>query len=244
MDMIQILPEQEREAQLKIYSRVFAGEDFELIQTFTFEGMETHALLNYRPLGDDHNKITGAVVYAKDVTSRIVAERKVEKLVKESQNQIATLKLQEEKLHQNLEDLDQLKQNAENIKFRADIYAQSILFVETDTKGRILDVNDKLMEVSGFKQKALTGKHYTMLIDMPEQLLNVCSKNLLLGKTWKGVIKNKSKDGSHYWVDATIVPMSDSAGKVKKLFATGYHISNDRLGFEMYTEQARKLETI
>ncbi len=42
---------------------------------------------------------------------------------------------------------------------------------------------------------------------MPKELFKLFWETIKAGKVFRGIIKNKAKDGGHYWVDATIVPM-------------------------------------
>jgi methyl-accepting chemotaxis protein len=59
---------------------------------------------------------------------------------------------------------------------------------------------------------------------------------------FKGIIKNKAKDGGHYWVDASIVPVKDDEGKIVKYVGARYHITDDEIALIMYNKQAKKLE--
>ena len=57
----------------------------------------------------------------------------------------------------------------------------------------------------------------------------------------KGIIKNKAKDGSHYWVDGCFVPIKDSKGKVVKYVGARYHVVDDEIALMMYNKQSQRL---
>lgn len=71
MDMISVLQPDEQKIQIDIYARVFAGESFELNQSFTYQGVDTHVILSYSPLRNDKQEICGAAIYAKNVTALV-----------------------------------------------------------------------------------------------------------------------------------------------------------------------------
>jgi len=60
---------------------------------------------------------------------------------------------------------------------------------------------------------------------------------LKAGREFRGIIKNKKKDGTHYWVDATIMPVKDEQGQVIKYVSARYHIENDSHAAERYEAQ-------
>ena len=81
--------------------------------------------------------------------------------------------------------------------------------------GDITYVNDKFCEVSGYARQEVIGKNHRILKTEEhsqvffEQMWTTISG----GETWHGIIKNKRKDGSFYWVDTTITPFLNDDGK-------------------------------
>lgn len=82
----------------------------------------------------------------------------------------------------------------------------------TDHRGAIIYANDKFCNISGYSRDELLGSTHR-LINSGEHdrdyFVNLWS-TISSGKVWQGQIKNKSKDGSFYWVESTIVPTRDS----------------------------------
>ena len=70
----------------------------------------------------------------------------------------------------------------------------------------------------------------------------MCSSDLIKkGEVFRGIVKNLAKDGSHYWVDATIVPIHDERGQIIKYTGARYHITDEVLAIALYNKQATKL---
>jgi PAS domain S-box-containing protein len=241
MDMIEVLQEQERASQIELYGRVFAGETFELTQTFIYQGSETHILISYTPIRDEHNEVIGAALYAKNITTMLNAQKQAENLIKAARAQNEEYKVQEEKFLQSLKELELIKWNTEQLKMREQVYAQTVLFAEVDTTWKLVYVNAKLTEVSGFQREELIGKPYSILNNVPEKLIEMRNKNIALGKSWNGVIKQRTSKNSYYWADITIVPVLDDKGGIVKILITGYPINHHSLGEELYNMQTGKL---
>ncbi len=79
----------------------------------------------------------------------------------------------------------------------------------TDLKGITTYVNDTFIEISGFSQDELIGKNHNVVRhpDMPPQAFAWLWNTLKDGRPWRGVVKNRCKNGDYYWVDALVVPV-------------------------------------
>jgi aerotaxis receptor len=79
---------------------------------------------------------------------------------------------------------------------------------KTDTKGLITYVNRPFLEISGFSQEELLGKPHNIVRhpDMPPAAYADLWHTLQSGKPWRGMVKNRCKNGDYYWVEANANP--------------------------------------
>jgi phosphoserine phosphatase RsbU/P len=84
----------------------------------------------------------------------------------------------------------------------------------TDAKGVILYANDAFTEISGYAREELIGRTHAILKsgEHPREFYAELWRTINSGKIWHGSLCNRAKDGSHYWVDSTIVPLPDETG--------------------------------
>jgi aerotaxis receptor len=82
---------------------------------------------------------------------------------------------------------------------------------KTDLKGRITYVNRPFMEISGFTAEELIGAPHNIIRhpDMPPEAFADLWRTLKQGKPWRGMVKNRCKNGDHYWVEANANPIWD-----------------------------------
>jgi aerotaxis receptor len=85
----------------------------------------------------------------------------------------------------------------------------------TDLNGDITYVNPDFVEISGFTEAELLGQHHNIVRhpDMPPQAFADLWGSLRAGRSWMGLVKNRCKNGDHYWVSAYATPVSRN-GKV------------------------------
>ncbi len=85
------------------------------------------------------------------------------------------------------------------------------LVSKTDLDGVITYANQAFVDVSGFRREELIGAPHNIVRhpDMPSEVFADLWATLRRGSTWSGVVKNRSKDGDHYWVMANITPVRE-----------------------------------
>jgi len=94
----------------------------------------------------------------------------------------------------------------------------SSIVSKTDLKGHITYINRDFMEISGFVESELIGKNHNIIRhpDMPPEAFADLWNTVKAGKPWNGMVKNRCKNGDHYWVEANVAPLREK-GEV-----TGY----------------------
>ena len=85
----------------------------------------------------------------------------------------------------------------------------SSIISTTDLKGAISYVNRDFMEISGFSEAELIGKNHNVIRhpDMPPAAFEDLWATVKQGKPWRGIVKNRCKNGDHYWVEAFVTPV-------------------------------------
>jgi aerotaxis receptor len=86
------------------------------------------------------------------------------------------------------------------------------LVSQTDLKGITTYANDIYVEISGFSREELIGKSHNVVRhpDMPPQAFQNLWDTIKAGRPWRGIVKNRCKNGDFYWVDGTVVPIREN----------------------------------
>ena len=88
----------------------------------------------------------------------------------------------------------------------------SVLISRTDPKGIITYASPDFLSISGYEEAELLKKPHNIIRhpDMPSQVFKELWSTIKTGHVWTGIVKNRSKSGDYYWVDATITPLKES----------------------------------
>ncbi len=91
----------------------------------------------------------------------------------------------------------------------------ALLISRTNLKGIISFCNDEFITVSGFSKEELEGKNHNIVRhpDMPPEAFEDLWTTIKQGESWKGVVKNRCKNGNYYWVYAHVTPVYEQ-GKI------------------------------
>ena len=116
---------------------------------------------------------------------------------------------------------DQEAQEAELRALHADLANQKFALDQhaivsmTDLEGNITYVNDRFCEISGYPRAELIGANHRIIRsdEHSDAFFADLWATIQAGRIWRGEIKNRKKNGDHYWVSSTIVPLQDSQGQ-------------------------------
>ena len=113
------------------------------------------------------------------------------------------------------------------LKVRTDIMNVTSIVSEADKKGDIISINDKFIEVSKYSREELIGAPHntTRHPDMPKETFKAMWSTIGRGEMFRGVIKNRAKDGTPYYVDAVVAPILGENGKPRKYLGVRYDIT-------------------
>ncbi len=132
----------------------------------------------------------------------------------------------------------------ENIAF-LDGYKKAIdkssIVSKTDIHGIITYVNKMFCNVSGYSEEELVGRSHNIVRhpDMPSEAFEEMWSTIQSKKVWKGIVKNRRKDGSAYIVQATITPILDSNNNILEYVAVRHDITE----LEESKEEIKKQRT-
>ncbi len=87
--------------------------------------------------------------------------------------------------------------------------ADETLLSTTDTSSHISYANAAFIRTSGYLPDELMGQPHNMVRhpDMPAEAFADMWRSLKEGQSWRALVKNRRKDGDHYWVCANAAPM-------------------------------------
>jgi len=149
--------------------------------------------------------------------------------------------LAKEELHREVDDTKLL---LKQYKVAVDVGS---LVSKTDTKGIITYVNDKFCEVAKYSREELMGKNHNIVRspDVSKNIFKNLWKTIQNKQIWNGLIKNRAKDGSAYFVEATIIPILNSDNKIVEYISMRTDITKEvELREDIIATQKEVLSTL
>ena len=97
-----------------------------------------------------------------------------------------------------------------------DFPGDELLVSVTNTKGEITHCNPAFARVSGYAYEELIGQPHNLIRhpDMPAAAFKDMWRTVARGYPWTALVKNRRKNGDHYWVCANVTPIMEG-GKPK-----------------------------
>ncbi|MEY3415981.1 MAG: hypothetical protein RL060_92 [Bacteroidota bacterium] len=184
----------------------------------------------------------------------LATQEEMERKEAEMQQMVNKVMQQEQALKQTLEEVqatsDELERSNHQMKILNDevtlrdfVFGLTTILSESDLFGNVTYANQKLVDVSKYSMAEIMGKPHNMFRhpDMPKEIFKMMWDTLQAGKVFKGIVKNKAKDGTPYWIDGCFVPVKDDNGVIVKYIGARYHIADAEIAQKMYDEQMKKL---
>ncbi|WP_085300083.1 methyl-accepting chemotaxis protein [Cognaticolwellia mytili] len=96
--------------------------------------------------------------------------------------------------------------------------SSSILLSTTDLKGKVTYANQDFCDIAGYSNEELVGHGHNIVRhpDMPKAAFEDLWQTIKSGKSWMGPVKNRCKNGDHYWVNGYVTPIKSCDGEIKE----------------------------
>ncbi len=117
--------------------------------------------------------------------------------------------------------------------------------VITNIEGILEYANPKTMEITGYEEAELVGQRPELMFQsefVTKQTNKEIFESLSEGKTWKGELLNKKKSGELYWANVTIVPISNSRGKISHFIGIEEDITDKKITHEQLRHSLEEKE--
>lgn len=131
--------------------------------------------------------------------------------------------------------LDSAQGNVRHLRNALDNLTQALndsaIVAETDTLGRIISVNEQFLHTCRYSREEVIGQNHRILKSghQPDDLYENLWKTITQGRTWKGELKNRRKDGGYYWISTTITPIREESGEFKRFISVSFDITRRKL---------------
>lgn len=199
-------------------------------------------------LRDIHGKplrVAGTLIDIQPLKDLHTFQQELESKVKERTSEMEILLASS---HKQAEEMQATQEEAvrKQIELDGQIAAlnNAAIVSEVDLKGNILSINDEFCRLAKYTREELIGQKQSIVRhpDMPAAIFDDLWATITKGKVWRGEVKNRAKDGSHYWVAATITPVLNELGRPVKYIGVRFDITAQKEQEEKIKQNVEQMQ--
>ncbi|MCG8404825.1 MAG: PAS domain S-box protein [Phycisphaerales bacterium] len=178
------------------------------------DGREYWLDIDIQPQFDSEGVLTGFMAVNSDITELVLARERAEQALREIE------------------------------ALRAALDEHTLVSI-ADRSGKIIDVNTGFCRISGYSREELLGQDHRILNSgtHPKSFWVDMRKTIASGRSWRGEVCNRCKDGSRYWVDSKVVPYFGSDGEIEKYVSIRFDITAQKAAEQSLRETMEQLES-
>lgn len=164
--------------------------------------------------------------------SSVKVNARTQRLLEESQEMTEQMRSQEEEMRQNMEELQATQEEMQRSQAEAestmDALNSSIAFMEFDLDGKILNVNQRCLDILHYKKDDLLGEYHRILVSKEEkgsEEYREFWRGLSAGNNVKGEFERISKLGEVKRLYESYAPIHHRDGSISRIMMFVYDIS-------------------
>lgn len=122
---------------------------------------------------------------------------------------------------------------------------ESCLVMILDNKKKVVYLNQKFQNISGFGKDSIEDASLKTLYDSRDwKLIENCWETLISEDIWCGELRGKKRKGGIFWVDTVVIPFRDNQGKIYQYIWVGYDITEKKRTDEALIKERSLLRAI
>jgi len=123
---------------------------------------------------------------------------------------------------------------------------QSSIVSITTVNGTIVYANDFFCKTSKYEREELVGQTHKILNSdhHPKEFFKEMWRTILSGQVWQGLVRNRAKDGSYYWVDSSIAPVYNEDGELSQFLSIRSLVTERMIAQQRIRENEMYLQAV
>jgi PAS domain S-box-containing protein len=162
-----------------------------------------------------------AIESLRQTANRLLAETGLDEIADSDVSLTRLSQLMSDLVHERVESRKKLRSLIASLEHQKFALDQHAIVSITDVNGVITYANDRLCQISGYSREELMGQNHRMINSgtHDQGFFADLWRTIISGAVWRGQICNVGKNGAKYWVQATIIPLLNDAGRPQEYIA-------------------------